>query len=614
MVRGRLAFVGAVWLVACSSSGGGAGETDTDTDGSTGTTTTGVDGSSTGGSADTTGGPGGGLEPCDPRQDGACAQGVCAGTPSSGFYCRAECSGMAEEGTACGSDGVCLPVQPGDDALACFSLHDCDFTTGEGCDLAAGLSCVVVDLSPLRTACVPSGDEVMGMACEPWGMHACDVGTACLGSDLEGDDPGVCTLWCVPGDPLPAGCPACIPFGDEIGSCAECSVVANDCPDGSQCHPVNEALGGVCTDYGPGGEGDPCIPFDSAQSCQEGLLCIETDADDVFECVATCDPAAPMCEDPEKSCIDVGVLVGGVATGELGFCIDAGVVYCTPGQEPSGCVQDELCIEIEPGVGICGDGCDPTEGEAACAGNQACLPEYEAQFDVVPFLAGNGACGSGCATDAECGGGTCLLVDGLDAEGVCGTTCDPANPACAMGQACVPTPADPQVGACIDGGGAACDPAMPDSCVGQAETACVALDGGSEGVCMTACFVQDPMACGDMAALCREKTDPRWHGGFCFGQEPPCDPLLQDCGLGRTCDIVGGEAVGGQAFLCEEAGGLMEGGDCSQDDTACGAGLACVAGVCTSYCDPQNDDCAVGTCTDISAQFYLPADSVGACL
>ena len=39
---------------------------------------------------------------------------------------------MAETGTVCGSNDVCLPQQPGSAETACFNVADCDFVTGEG--------------------------------------------------------------------------------------------------------------------------------------------------------------------------------------------------------------------------------------------------------------------------------------------------------------------------------------------------------------------------------------------------------------------------------------------------------------------------------------------------
>ena len=105
---------------------------------------------------------------------------------------------------------MCLdasPVDAGDD-LACFELTDCDFLTGEGCALGAGESCIVVDFDPVRTACVPSGSTAAFEQCDGNDLHDCDVGLACMGSDVDSDDPdpGTCTPLCKPGEALPDAC------------------------------------------------------------------------------------------------------------------------------------------------------------------------------------------------------------------------------------------------------------------------------------------------------------------------------------------------------------------------------------------------------------------------
>lgn len=595
--------------------GSGSTEGETETEGADETATGGMTtlttadtGSSDDGLDTTTGGPmSDALTPCDPRDDEPCDVGVCAGSGAAGYYCRPGCSAMAEPGDPCGADDVCLS-DGWSDQLACFDIDGCDFLTGDPC--GPGLTCAVVSFEPVRTQCVPSPGGALGMLCGPAGALECDPGAGCLGTDLDGDDPGACQAWCVPDGTLPAGCSQCIALNDEIGTCAECSVLAQDCPDGQGCQLINEALGGACVDHGPGGPGDACNPFEPGQSCEEGGLCIETEVDDVFQCVATCDPGSPMCPDA-TSCVDLGAIVPGAQTGQLGICIETGTVFCDPDMDPTGCAGDDVCLAIDAGVGVCGAACDPTTGDAACAGNTACIPATEDNaFNLEPFAEGNGACGVGCSDDAECGGGTCLLLDGVDIDGVCGVTCTPPMGAeCQGGETCVPTPGDPGVGACIPGG-QTCDEMMVGGCPTAA--ACVDLDGGASAICMTPCFEHNPNACGGMAELCHVKTEPRWHGGVCIGGGPACDPITQDCPGGDNCNIIGGQAIGGVAYQCEEPGAVAENGDCSMAD--CAAGLTCFDDVCRVYCDPGNDDCAAGTCTDISGFLYLPAATLGVCM
>lgn len=614
-----LSLCSLLMLTACPGDDGSADPTDSASDTGMGTGnssgTAGVDETADDTTAGSTGEPAGSdLSPCDPLVEDSCEEGVCAGSPMGGYFCRPGCSSMAEAGTPCGSDDVCLPVTPGAEQTACFDVGECDFVTGEGCNPATGETCVVVAVEPLLTACVPTGDAGRGQPCDPTGMLDCAPGLACLGSDLEEGTDGLCTGWCEPGASPSAECPSCAPLGDEIGTCAECTVLDDTCPAGSQCQLANELLGGVCVGVGPGFPGSPCEPFDPAQSCQEGLLCVDLDdaPGDQHICVESCDRSNAMCSDEEASCVDVGLFVPGAPSGELGVCLNVGLQVCDPMAEPTGCDPGDNCLDVGGGIGICGATCDPALGDGACEPNSACFPSDGTQLDPGPFVEGNGACGTGCSIDAECGGGTCLHLDGLEADGLCGATCTPGMPgACPVSQTCVATPEDPGVGACMVGG-TACNPTNLGEC---GAAACVPMEGEVLiGICLPMCFSQDPAACGGAPALCQGKTDPRWHEGTCFGGGEPCTLVPDSCGPMQSCGVVGGQAFGGQAFLCDDAGPLPEGGDCSMDDGACGSGLTCLEGVCRAWCDLAAPACAAGSCTDASLGLYLPPGTVGVCL
>ena len=600
-------------LSACPSDDtGGSGTEDTGT--STAATGTGSETGATEGLDDSTGSPAGStLMPCDPRDDAACDQGVCAGDAIGGLFCRFPCSSMAESGTPCGSDDVCLPVSDDEeDGLACFDVADCDFLTGAGCNEAAGETCVVVAVDPLRTACVPQGDTGSGEPCDVPGMLDCAPGLTCLGGDLE--VPGTCIGWCDPEAPLPDECPACAALNDDIGTCSECRVLGDDCPAGSQCQILNELLGGVCVDVGPGGVGFPCSLTDPAQSCQEGLLCINIDdgEDSQPVCVEGCDPANPMCSGSKgESCVDVDLFIPGAPGGQVGVCLDVGIELCDPMAEPTGCSRGTNCLDIGGGLGICGAVCDPAEGTGACGPNEACFPSDGSQLDSRPFIEGNGACGVGCSTDVDCGGDTCLHLDGLAVDGLCGTTCTPGMPgACPVGEGCVATPEDPGVGACM-ALGAICNPTIIADC---GANACIPMQGETLiGVCLPPCFSQDPVACGGEPTQCQSKTDPIWHTGTCIGGGEPCSLVDDSCGPGDACGVVGGQAFGGQAFICDNEGPLGEGDDCSANENGCGAGVGCFDDVCRAWCDPMADACVTGTCTDVSLGLYLPVGTIGVC-
>jgi hypothetical protein len=328
-------------------------------------------------------------------------------------------------------------------------------------------------------------------------------------------------------------------------------------------------------------------------------------------CVEPCDPASPMCTGEGESCVDLDVLDPGAPSGQLGVCLAVGATICDPDMMPSTCDAGQNCLDVGGGIGICGETCDPSAGSMACDGNFACFPSDGTDISFAPFAEGNGACGAGCTSDAECGGGTCLHLDGIEADGLCGATCAPGMGGCGPGQSCVATPEDPMVGACMAGGNV-CNLGNIGECGGGA---CVPMEGNmSVGICLPACFEQDPAACGGMPDLCQVKTDPFWHEGTCVGGGEPCSLVADDCGPGRECGIVGGSAFGGQALLCDDAGPLGEGDACDPGDDQCGAGVGCIGGTCRVWCDPMAPACVTGACTDLSLGLYLPAGTIGACL
>ena len=561
-------------------------------------------------------------EPCDiTAAPDPCATGVCAGTPAGGFYCREECQPTDRFGDAC-PDGVCLSTRDpdgGDAVLVCMPVDDCDHVTSDGCDVAAGEACVVVDFEPLQTACVAAGTLGAGEPCDASAAAACAPGLACLGSDLEDDEPGVCTPLCRPGDPLPDGCAQCIELTAELGSCAECSVLAQDCPAGSQCYPVSEALGGVCVRFGPGDVGDLCS-FDFEQSCQSGLLCMEEedpDGPDPMRCVEICDLSNPRCTDPTLFCNDIGMFDAAYETGQLALCVDLGQELCWS-ERGVACSGDDICFgSAADHAGFCLQQCDPTEGELACDGNYACAPLVDGELDWQAFLTGNGICGVGCATDAQCGAGSsCLAVDGLAEGGLCGPTCDPnAVGSCPEYMICASDPDESTTGTCIvspyagvcylDGTGSACPPS----------SYCVAVQPEDGlGVCMIGCHVQAPDACGELGMTCIERNRPASSTGICLGSPEACDPVAQTgCAADENCNVLGGGAFGGYAMLCDAAGDVAEGGDCSGDGVDCALGLLCVADVCRAPCAPAADQCATGSCEDIGSNYYLSDGTVGAC-
>jgi hypothetical protein len=492
--------------------------------------------------------------------------------------------------------------------------------TSAGCDIAAGESCVLVDFEPLRTACVPAGEGQVWDSCEGRAGQECVAGLACLGSDLEDDRPGRCTPLCDPGAALPDDCVQCIQLTAELGSCAECSVLDQDCGTDEHCYPVNETLGGVCVETGAGEAGDECSydPNSSPPSCGSDMLCLEQDnpdGPDPLHCVEICDLSTPDCSMLNHTCNDLGVFDSAFDTGKLALCLDVPFQLCSPDRGVP-CGTDSECLDTEPGeVGVCVMRCDPSTGDAACADNYACVPVAAGELFLDAFIRGNGLCGTGCAVDDDCAAGeSCLHLGGLDQPGVCGAGCDPAAEIpCAAGERCVPTPEDPTAGVCLEDLGL-CDPSAAEDPCAQF-TGCAPLTGSpTDGVCLHGCYLQDPNACSTLSGQCIGKTAAQWHAGLCFGSPTPCDPVAQTgCKSGENCDVLGGLAIGGHAFTCASAGTVAAGEDCSGDDVDCVAGLLCVADVCEQPCAPAADQCAAGTCQDVSERYYLSANSLGIC-
>jgi hypothetical protein len=233
------------------------------------------------------------------------------------------------------------------------------------------------------------------------------------------------------------------------------------------------------------------------------------------------------------------------------------------------------------------------------------MADGDISFEIV--VHGNGICALACEDNDDCGGETCLLVDGLDEEGVCGKSCDPDNAGeCAPGESCV---SDGDQAGCVPDG-SECDPdADEDEC--QAGAGCVTLAGSDTSVCMPVCHQQDRNGCNDNGA-CINKTDPFWHTGICLGTDESCDVISQsDCDPGQSCGLMGGPFIGGHAYICGDSGTVPEDGDC--EDSKCLAGLTCVDDVCRAYCETAADACVKGSCEDASEKFNLEEGSIGLC-
>jgi len=152
--------------------------------------------------------------------------------------------------------------------------------------------------------CVPLVDDPHGIG-EPCtvqgnavsGLDDCDAASMCWDVDLE-TNMGTCVAHCI-GSPEDPGCPepchSCAIMGDGVLvlCLAACDPIAQDCPMGQACYPLN--IGFACApDASPpdAAIGSPC---EYINGCPPGLLCVS--ASTVPECEGTqgcCSPACPV--------------------------------------------------------------------------------------------------------------------------------------------------------------------------------------------------------------------------------------------------------------------------------------------------------------------------------
>ena len=276
---------------------------------------------------------------------------------------------------------------------------------------------------------------------------------------------------------------------------------------------------------------------------------------------------------------------------------------CGDGEDCAVCPGD--CNPLPPLE--CVSGCSPSKGALACEGNHACVPAA-ADPDAPPAA---GVCADGCAGPEDCAQGVCVLLNGLSTAGVCGAACDPdGSGGCEEPASCISLAGGG--GACLVG--LPCEPGAAETCFGDETLTCVPTSADpTAGVCLLKCLGFGCQALPSLGCVAESTGAPIQ--GQCVGQADACSLSDQTCDTLATCSVLGGSGIGGYALVCLSAAGeVTAGGDCSADQDACQATLACVDGVCRSHCDLADPICAAGICTDVGAKLGAPAGIAGACI
>ena len=276
------------------------------------------------------------------------------------------------------------------------------------------------------------------------------------------------------------------------------------------------------------------------------------------------------------------------ADGSSGPCIDdAGSGEATPTQPRScGGMTGEKCPDGYTCVDIGGDGCDPANGAADCAGT--CEPNSQPvctdDADCPALKAACGVCadGSSACPKAVCDNGQCAVVMPTCPEpktcgGIAGATC-------AAGYVCVDVPND------------GCDPATGADCAGM----CVPekQPGFCGGIAGVAC--PDGYECVDDPG---DDCDPKNGGADCPGIcQPIANPMCEsdkDCpAVGAPCSLCADGTAACPSSTCVNAQCTVTMPACPEPKTCGGTGgLVCPPGyVCSHACDPATGvDCS-GVC------------------
>jgi hypothetical protein len=570
--------------------------------------------------------------------DGAAGNGCEAELPASASHCGAcgtTCAGAAN------ADGACAQGQCG---LACqTSFGNCDGDRANGCeaDLRTELtSCGMCGMacSAPANARPTCADGRCGFACDP-GFADCDNNPAngCE-ADTRGSaaNCGACGARCAAGLVCSAGaCASNCPAGQTVcdGACADlASSVAHCGTCGRACAvPANAAArcaSRACTFACEAGFGD--CDGNAANGCETSL---NTSATSCGACGTRCALA-----NATSACAGGRCVVASCAAG-FGDC---------DGDPANGC---EVSTASAPAhCGACNRACAPPNGVGACAAGVCRVATCSAGFGDCDGNAANGcevslassvthcgACGALCSNQngtPRCGAGRCEITcargfgdcDGNAANG-CETSTDTSVTSCgACGRACslANATASCSVGRCAV---ARCNAGFGD-CDGDPANGCetnLATTPSSCGVCGRVCALANATATCAMGSCAVARCNAGF--GDCDGDpangcEVNLNTTVAACGAcGRAC-AVPNASPSCAAGVCGIARCNTGFGDCDSNPAngcevdlstrsdhcgacgaACGRGMVCSAGRCTTVCASPTTNCSnacVNLATDVA--------------
>jgi len=353
-----------------------------------------------------------------------------------------------------------------------------------------------------------------------------------------------------------------------------------------------------------------CQPFDDANQCDDGQICVyldyhsqgETNPQFYGMCVPSCDPLAPDCTGDE-----VCTSQGQYAQKTQWRCTAPNPDAADEGGPCHGddCGEGLACIFDDAlQASVCRQVCDPAD-LSVCDGRACQASELDVDVCALPPPDLGDACdpdGTACTGGdcLQCGGqpGFCCIDAGAQGQPCDGGACD-ANLGCvhaqacgSFGECCLPVGGEGE--AC--GANQVCDAGL--GCVHDQETCgqglneCCAQVGGVDQPC-------DDNQC-DTGLACVHDPDVCTVGFECCkpagGADQPCDDHQCDAGLACVFDDLAC-SVGSEC--CKPAGGL--GQPC--ENNACDPGFACVnsqscgkAGQCCVEAGGEDQPCVQNSC------------------